>query len=414
MENGNDSGMKPGGPARRAVITGMGVVSCLGHDLDAFWRGLIQNHNGIGPIDRFETEGLRNDLAGQVRDWTFTPADFDLDEPPDLATQFLLTAAFEAVRASGLSLRSGGFSEGVGAVLASNFGGAPSWEGYVAGLLEGEVDPDLFSKFGFHSGLEHLATCFGLGGPVDLLSVACASGTAAVGAAADVIRLGRADVMLAGGFDALAPTPLAGLSVLHTITAEHIRPFSADRSGTIFGEGAAVLVIEDYETAMQRGATIHVEVLGWAENSNAYHLTAPDNEGAGMTRVVQDALNDAGVGGETIDYVNAHGTGTVPHDPAETSAVKAVLGDHAYDMPMSSIKAAVGHMMGAAGSAETITTAKAITDGVLPPTLNYREPDPECDLDYVPNESRPGEVGRALSISAGIGGNNACVVLGAA
>ena len=404
---------KSEGGARRPVITGMGVVSALGHDVPAFWQGLVGNRSGIAPIDRFDTEGLRNDLAGQVRDWAFDPDEFGLDEAPDLAAQFLLTAAAEAVGDAGLALEPGCVAERVGVVGATNFGGAPSWEEYVAGLLEGQAAPELFEEFGFHSGLEHLISHFGLGGPVELFSVACASGTAAVGAAADAIRLGRADAMLAAGFDALAPTPLAGLSVLHTITAEHIRPFSADRSGTIFGEGSGVLVLEDYEAATRRGATIYGEVLGWAENSNAYHLTAPDHEGAGMTRVVRSALEDAAVAPESIDYVNAHGTGTQPHDPAETVAVKAVLGDRAYEIAMSSIKAAVGHMMGAAGAAEAIVTAKTITEGVLPPTLNYREPDPECDLDYVPNESRPAQVRRALSISAGIGGNNACVVLGA-
>jgi len=398
----------------RAVITGIGVVSALGHDAQAFWQGLIENRSGIAPIDRFETEGLRNDLAGQVRGWTFDPSAFWLDEPPDLATQFLLTAAAEAIEDAALTLEPGGNADLVGAIVSTNFGGALSWEGYVAGLLEGQADPRLFGEFSFDSGLEHLISCFGLGGPAGLLSVACASGTAALGACADIIRLGCAEAMLATGYDALAPTPLAGLSVLRTITAEQIRPFSADRSGTIFGEGAGVLVVEEYEVAKRRGAPIYAEVLGWAENSNAYHLTAPDKEGAGMRRVVEAALEDAAIPPESIDYVSAHGTGTQPHDPAETTAVKAVLGDHAYEIAMSSIKAAVGHMMGAAGAAEAIATAKAIVEGVVPPTLNYREPDPECDLDCVPNESRPARVRHALSISAGIGGNNACVVLGAA
>jgi 3-oxoacyl-[acyl-carrier-protein] synthase II len=399
---------------RRVVITGMGVVSALGHDAQCFWQGLIDNRSGIAPIDRFGAEGLRNDLAGQVREWAFDPSELGLDEAPDLATQFLLVAAAEAVRDAGLSLEPGEVAQRVGIVASTNFGGAPSWEAYVAGLLAGEADPRLFEEFSFHSGLEHVVARFGLGGSAGLLSVACASGTAALGAAADAIRLGQAEVMLAAGYDALAQTPLAGLSVLHTITAEHIRPFSADRSGTLFGEGSAVLVVEDYAAATSRGASIYAEVLGWAENSNAYHLTAPDNEGAGMTRVVRAALGDGAVAPEEIDYVNAHGTGTQPHDPAETTAVKAVLGQRAHEIPMTSIKAAVGHMMGAAGAAEAIASVRAITDGIVPPTLNYREPDPECDLDYVPNESRAARVGKALSISAGIGGNNACVVLGAA
>jgi 3-oxoacyl-[acyl-carrier-protein] synthase II len=192
-----------------------------------------------------------------------------------------------------------------------------------------------------------------------------------------------------------------------------IRPFSADRSGTLFGEGAGALVVEELEHARERGARPLAEVLGWAENNNAYHLTAPDQGGAGMTRVLRDAIADAGIDPRTVDYVNAHGTGTVPHDPAEVQAVKNVLGERAREIPMSSIKAATGHMMGAAGAAEAIATVMAINEGIVPPTVNYREPDPECDLDHVPNEAREATIGRAISISAGIGGNNSCVVLGA-
>lgn len=397
---------------RRAVITGMGVVSALGRDLDAFWGGLIANRSALAPLDRFDPEGLRNPLAGQVREFEFTPGAFGLDAAPDLATQFLLTAAREAFMRAAL-LPPEEPDPGLGAVLATNFGGANAWEEYVAGLLVEEVRAEAFAEASFQRAAEHACAAFGMGGPCLLLSVACASGAAAVGAALDFIRTGAAQVVLAAGYDALAPTPLSGLSVLRTISDEMIRPFSADRSGTIFGEGAAALVVEELEHARARGAAPIVEVLGWAENNNAYHVTAPDQGGAGMTRVVRAALADAGIDPRSIDYVNAHGTGTQPHDPAEVQAVKTVLGERAREIPMSSIKGAVGHMMGAAGAAEIIATALTITAGIIPPTLHYREPDPECDLDHVPNAARPGEVRRALSISAGIGGNNACVVLGA-
>lgn len=397
---------------RRAVITGMGVVSALGRDLDAFWGGLIANRSALAPIDRFDPEGLRNPLAGQVREFAFAPGAFGLDRDPDLATQFLLTAAREAIVRAAL-VPAEEPDPGLGAVLATNFGGANAWEEYVAGLLADEVDTEAFAEASFHRAAEHACAAFGIGGPCLLLSVACASGAAAVGAALDLIRTGAAQVVLAAGYDALAPTPLSGLSVLRTISDEMIRPFSADRSGTIFGEGAAALVVEELEHARARGAAPIAEVLGWAENNNAYHVTAPDQGGAGMTRVVRDALADAGVDPRAIDYVNAHGTGTAPHDPAEVQAVKTVLGQRACEIPMSSIKGAVGHMMGAAGAAEIIATALTITEGVIPPTLHYRAPDPQCDLDHVPNAARPGTVRRALSISAGIGGNNSCVVLGA-
>ena len=396
---------------QRAVITGMGVVSSLGQGLDAFWQGLIEGRSAIAPIDRFSTDGLRNDSGGQVRDFSFSAEKFGFDSPPDLATQFLLTAAREALLRAAIAPaeeRDPGF----GAVLATNFGGANSWEEYVAGLLAGEVREEAFDEATFGTAADHACAIFGIGGPCTLLSVACASGGAALGVASDMIRGGEANVVLVAGYDALAPTPLSGLSVLRTMTDEMIRPFSADRSGTIFGEGAAALVVEEMEHARERDARMLAEVLGWSENNNAYHITAPDQGGAGMTRVVREAIEDAGIDAQTIDYVNAHGTGTQPHDPAEVQAVKTVLGERARQIAMSSIKAAVGHMMGAAGVAEAIATVMTINEGVVPPTVNYREPDPECDLDHVPNEAREAAVKRAISISAGIGGNNSCVVLG--
>lgn len=397
---------------RRAVITGMGVVSSLGRNLGEFWQGLIDGRSGIGPIDRFDPDGLRNESAGQVRDFDFEPAVFGLRGAPDLSTQFLLTAAREALHRAAIapgSERDASF----GASYATNFGGANAWESYVAGLLDGDVRPEAFEEFAFGRAADHACAAFGIGGPCALLSVACASGGAAIGVALDMIRTREADVVLAAGYDALAPTPLSGLSTLRTMTDEMIRPFSADRSGTLFGEGAAAVVVEEIDHARDRNAQPLAEVLGWAENNNAYHLTAPDQGGAGMTRVVRDAIADAAIDTRTIDYVNAHGTGTQPHDPAEVQAVKSVLGNRAREIPMSSIKAAIGHMMGGAGVAEAVATVMAINEGVVPPTVNYREPDPECDLDHVPNEAREAEVKRAISISAGIGGNNSCIVLGA-
>lgn len=217
--------------------------------------------------------------------------------------------------------------------------------------------------------------------------------------------------MLCEGHDSLAYSSMAGLSILRTITNEEIRPFDTRRNGTLFGEGAAALLLEDLEHAQARGATIFAEVLGYAVNNNAYHLTAPDKEGEGIVAVLREALRDGGVAGEEIDYVNAHGTGTAYFDVTETKAVKTVLGPRAYQIPMSSIKPAVGHMMAAAGSVEVLVTVCALRDGVAPPTLNLELPDPECDLDYVPGAARPATMRTALSISSGIGGNNAAVVL---
>jgi 3-oxoacyl-(acyl-carrier-protein) synthase len=296
-------------------------------------------------------------------------------------------------------------------VLSTNFGGGLAWEDYCRGLSTGEPTGD-FAEFAFHSALGHLCRAFGLSGPASLLSIACASGAAAVGYALDLLRCGAADAMVAGGHDALAPTPLSGLSVLHTMTADDIRPFSADRSGTLFGEGAGILVLETLEHAQARGARVYAEVLGSWQNNNAYHLTAPDKGGAGMARVLAGALDDAALAPECLDYINAHGTGTKPHDAAETEAIKQVLGARAYEIPVSSVKGSIGHLMGAAGAVEALATVKTIETGWVPATVNYREPDPECDLDCVPNKARQAAVGYAATISAGVGGSNACVVFG--
>ena len=218
--------------------------------------------------------------------------------------------------------------------------------------------------------------------------------------------------MLAGGHDTLSYSSLAGLSILRTITADRIRPFDKRRNGTIFGEGAAMLVLEELEHARARGAPILAELLGYGVNNNAYHLTAPDKGGEGLRHVLEAALADARVTADQLDYINAHGTGTSYHDVAETIAIKTALGDHAYRIPVSSIKAATGHIMGGAGALEAIVTILAMRHGVIPPTLNYGEADPDCDLDYVPNEARAHDVNLAASVSSGIGGNNAAVVLG--
>jgi 3-oxoacyl-(acyl-carrier-protein) synthase len=243
-------------------------------------------------------------------------------------------------------------------------------------------------------------------------SIACASGTAAIGIAADLVRDGAAEAMLAGGYDCLALSPLAGLSALHTLTTEDIRPFCRTRSGTLFGEGAGMVLVEELEHARARQAEPLAEVLGSWQNNNAFHLIAPDEGGAGMARCLRRALEEAGLPPAEVDYINAHGTGTEHHDPAETQAIKTVLGAHAYEIGVSSIKGAIGHLMGAAGAVETIATVLALRDGIMPPTVNLAERDEACDLDYVPNEARRADLRHAVSISAGIGGSNAVIVLG--
>ncbi|MCE5239286.1 beta-ketoacyl-[acyl-carrier-protein] synthase family protein [bacterium] len=427
---------------KRVVVTGLGAVTPLGQSVPVFWQRLCAGERGLRRISRFDPTGLRNELGGEVCDWRFDTESFGLMQAPDLATQFLLQAAREAVGDAGLEGRGTSPRPTVGAVLSTNFGGGESWEEWCRVLRDGApFTPPLrggqggdavlppapscarsrarkgggngpFTEFAFHTALGHLREVFGLEGPLSLLSIACASGAAAIGYALDLIRAGEATAMLAGGHDALAPTPLSGLSTLHTITAEDIRPFSADRSGTLFGEGAAVLMLEELEHARARGAHVYAEVLGSWQNNNAYHLTAPDPGGAGMARVLESALADAGLPPEQLEYINAHGTGTKPHDAAETEAIKTVLGTHAYEIPVSSIKGAIAHLMGAAGAIEAIATVQTIATDVVPPTVNYREPDPECDLNIVPNVAQEASVQYAATISAGVGGSNACVVFG--
>lgn len=394
---------------RQVVVTGLGAVTPLGHTVPDFWHGLVSNRRGIGRLTRFDPTGLRNEHGGQVWDWSFDPGEFGLSRPPDEATQFLLVAAREAVADAGLALP-GAAGRRAGAVLSTNFGGAGSWEAFVRSWLAQAPSADCFREFAFHTALDHLCAIFGLRGPVSLLSIACASGAAAIGAGLDAIRYGRADIMLCGGHDALAPSPLAGLSVLRTISPHDILPFSANRSGTLFGEGAGVVVLEAREHAVARGARVYCEAAGSWQNNNAYHLTAPDPGGNGMIRVLSRALADSGVQPADVDYINAHGTGTQYHDPEETHAVKAVLGEHAYRVPISSIKGAIAHLMGAAGAVEAIATVKAMETGIVPPTINDGVADPEMDLDFVVNAARPVAVRCAVSISAGVGGSNACVV----
>ncbi|HEY0075258.1 MAG TPA: beta-ketoacyl-[acyl-carrier-protein] synthase family protein [Abditibacteriaceae bacterium] len=391
----------------RIVITGLGCVCPLGNDVPSFWHALIAGESGIAPLTKLDTTGLRNELGGEVKgfDWSIYGEEGDCDE----ASQFAFAAAHEAVSDAHLSdadLR------GAGMVFSSNFGGAASWE-FVSELLAGgdKVDAELFKQWTLEHAADYTAQRLGIEGPRVTLSNACSSGGNALGLACDWLRLGRCDIALAGGHDGLGLSSLAGLSILRTISPEMCRPFDQKRNGTIFGEGAGILVLETWSSAQKRNAKVYAEILGWAVNNNAYHLTAPDKEGAGLRGVMQGALRDAGIKPEQIDYINAHGTGTQYNDLAETQAIKAVFEGRAAQIPVSSIKAATSHTMAAAGALEAIATTLALVEQTLPPTINYETPDPECDLDYVPNTARKTKIETALSNSSGIGGNNASVVL---
>ena len=387
---------------RRVVISGMGVVSCLGNEVATMWDALLAGKSGLAPMTRWDPTGLRNPRMGEV-------VDFPWDDEHDEASQFALHAAHEALGNAGLLE-----AHDVALVSSTNFGGAACWDQYLACLQAGAVDAEtaeLFHEFTYSRSAELLRDAFHLASPIRVLSLSCSSGTAAIGLGLDIIRLGKATAILCEGHDSLAYSSMAGLSILRTITNDEIRPFDVRRSGTLFGEGAGALVLEELEHARARGAHIYGEVLGYAVNNNGYHLTAPDKEGEGIVAVLRAALADAGVEGADIDYVNAHGTGTAYFDVTETKAIKTLLGPHAMHIPVDSIKPATGHMMSAAGGVEAIATLCALRDGIVPPTLNLEQPDPLCDLDYVPGHARRADIRTALSISSGIGGNNSAVVL---
>ena len=392
---------------QRIFISGLGTICPLGQTIDTFWSALVAGHSAIAPLSKVPTDGLRNQCGGEVREfnWESWGEEGDCDE----ASQFAFAAASQATLQGGLTREE---LRDVALVFGTNFGGAASWEAVCDLAREGVSDPETFRQFLPDHAAFYTAQRWENEGPRATLSNACSSGAHAIGLAADWLRLGKAEIAVAGGFDGLGLSTLAGLSILRTISPTELRPFDKNRSGTLFGEGGAMLVLETESSLQKRGATPLAEFLGWSVGCNAYHLTAPDKDGAGLAFVMNRALQNAQIAPERVEYLNAHGTGTQYNDLAETQAIKTVFGLHAENLAVSSIKAATSHTMGAAGALEAIATVLALQNGVLPPTLNLETPDPDCDLDYVPNIAREAKIAVAVSNSSGIGGNNASLVLG--
>lgn len=394
----------------RVVVTGMGVVSPVGVGVSSFWEALLRGDCGIRPLRNFDTTGFPYTSGGEI------PAEWLKDDPPEIAaadrgTRFMLRAAIEAATQAGLATPPDDPSS-FGVVLSTNFGGLFSGEAALRHMVTcRSVERHAFEALGFQTAADQVARALGATGPRVNLSLSCASGTAALGYAMQWLRASRATYVLAGGYDALAPVAWSGLSALRTMTTDRVRPFDRRRNGTIFSEGAGALVLELEASARRRGAPVLAEVVGCGLTNNAFHLTAPDKEGEGLAEAMRAALADAGVQAHDVEHVNAHGTGTRYNDLTETLAIKAVLGRHARDVPVTSIKGSVGHMMGAAGSAEAIASVMSLQTGVLPPTLHYEEPDPDCDLDYVLQPRHVPRLRVVVSNSAGIGGCNAVVVL---
>jgi 3-oxoacyl-[acyl-carrier-protein] synthase II len=407
---------------KRVAMTGIGCVSPLGLDAPSTWRAALAGESGIGWISTFDTDGLPVRVAGEVTGF----------EPPDVVSAkearklernvlFGVAAGHEALRDSGLE----GFDpDRVGIIFGSAIGGVP---GIVeqANILRDRgpdrVSPSFLPSVLVDTVSGQLAISLGIRGPNYAVVSACATGSHAIGEAAEMIKRGSADAVLAGGTEScLIPLILAGFTAMRGLAIEDedprnaSRPFDATRAGFVMGEGSGAVLLEDWDAAERRGADIYCEVLGYGASNDAHHLAQPEPEATGVASMMRVALERAGVEPERVGYINAHGTSTPLGDIAETKAIKDVFGDHAYRLAVSSTKSMMGHTFGAAGAIEAIMCALALRDGMLPPTINYRVPDPECDLDYVPNVARKVQVDVALSNAMGLGGHNGCVLLGRA
>jgi 3-oxoacyl-[acyl-carrier-protein] synthase II len=406
---------------RRVVITGMGTVNPLASDVAGTWKALCDGRSGLAPITQFDTTAFKVHFGGEVKD--FDPERYF--EPKaarrlDRFAQFALVSSIAAVKDSGIDFgKEDPYRCGV--ILGSGIGGLNEFEEQHSRYREGgpsKISPFVIPKMIANSASGNISIQFGLRGPNTVISTACASSAHAVGDATRAIKWDYADVMLAGGSEAaITRMGLGGFASMRALSMRNddppgaSRPFDKDRDGFVLSEGAGVLVLEELEHARRRGAQIFAEVLGTGNTADAHHITAPHPEGAGAAEAMRLALRDSRLNPEDIDYVNAHGTSTELGDAAETKAIKQVFGGHAYRLAISSTKSMLGHLLGASAGVALIACALSIRHGVVHPTINLHTPDPECDLDYVPNNARVTSVRRAISNSFGFGGHNCCVVV---
>lgn len=408
---------------RRVVITGMGTVNPLASEVGAFWQALCAGRSGISLIEQLDTTAFKVKFGGEVKG--FNPEAYLNSKQArhlDRFAQFALVAAIAAVRDSGLDFsREDRFRCGV--IIGSGIGGLNEFEEQHSRYLKdgpGRISPFVIPKMIPNAAAGNISIHFGLCGPNTAISTACASAAHAIGDALRAIQWDYADVMVAGGSEAaITPMGLGGfvsaraLSLRNDDPSTASRPFDKDRDGFVLSEGAGVLVFEELERARRRGATIYGELLGCGSTADAYHITAPHEDGIGAAQAMRMALRDAQLNPQDIQYINAHGTSTPLGDAAETKAVKQVFGEHSRKLAISSTKSMIGHLLGASGGVELIATAMTIRHSVIHPTINYQTPDPACDLDYVPNHARETRVRRALSNSFGFGGHNCSLVIGA-
>jgi 3-oxoacyl-[acyl-carrier-protein] synthase II len=404
---------------KRVVVTGLGTINPIGKNVDSFWESLKKGASGINTLKHFDTSAYNTQIGGYIDD--FVPADcFDKKEIRRAARFILLagTAAMETVKDAGLDIRKE--AEQIGVEIGSGIGGIEILEQTARILHEkgpGKVSPFTVPMMicDMAAGMVSIKT--GAKGPNSCTVTACASATNAMGNALNVIQYGKAVAMLVGGTEApLTPISLAGFCAARALSTNNenpkkaSRPFDAKRDGFVMGEGAAILLFEELEHAKARNAKIYAEVVGFGASGDAYHLTAPAERGEGGARAIQCALNDAGIKPEAIDYINAHGTSTLLNDKFETMAIKSVFGEHAKKLSISSTKSMTGHLLGAAGAVEAVAAIMAMKHSLIPPTINYEHPDPECDLDYTPNKAKEKNINYTLSNSLGFGGHNAVII----
>lgn len=405
---------------RRVVVTGMGLVIPVGIGVETVWKNVCEGKSGIGPITRFDTNGFETKIAGEVKDFN---SELYIDKKEikkmDLFIQYSLAATKEALEDAQLNITAENSGQ-TGVIVGTGLGGLPSIERYHKIFLEkgpGRISPFFIPMLIANLASGQIAIQSGAKGPNTCVVTACATGGHCIGDAFRAIVYGDAEAMITGGTEAnITPLTIGGFNAMKAIStrndepAKACRPFEKNRDGFVVAEGAGILILEELQFALKRKAKIYGELIGYGYTGDAYHITAPSPDGDGAIRCMKMAIKDAGLKPEDVDYINAHGTSTFLNDITETVAIKAVFGDHAKKIPISATKSMTGHLLGAAGSTEAIFTILAIRDGIMPPTINYEEPDPQCDLDYVPNVARRKPIKVAMSNAFGFGGTNATLV----
>jgi 3-oxoacyl-[acyl-carrier-protein] synthase II len=405
---------------RRVVVTGVGMITPVGLDTEKTWEGLINGKSGIGPITQFDDKTIPTQIAGEIHG--FDPATYiDAKEikKMDRFIHLAIAASQMAMDDSGLKITPEN-AERVGVIVSAGMGGLPAIEKYHKIYLERgirKVTPFFIPMLIINESSGMISIRYGAKGPNICVVTACATGTHSIGDAFKWIQRGDADAMIAGGTEScICPTGVGGFNAMKALSTRNdepqraSRPFDIDRDGFIMGEGSGVVILEEMESAVKRGARIHAEIIGYGASGDAYHITSPAPNGEGAARCMKMAIKDAGIAPTELGYINAHGTSTKFGDENESMAIKTVFGDHAYKLAVSSTKSMTGHLLGAAGGVEAVISILAMERGILPPTINLENPDPECDLDYIPNKARQAQPDAVMSNSFGFGGTNACLV----